>query len=180
MTITTRAGKGSPLTVEELDGNFTDLDGRMQELEEATPEALPPTNMTVVGSQWTIYYGELSFGPFTLPRAPFVPSAVATVAGTTRELALTDANGYLVCSNPAGCTVTLPAQADVAWLANTEITFEQAGVGAVTVEWPTDVTVNYPQSRSPATLEQYAVITLKRFAEDEWTLIGAMAEAVTA
>jgi hypothetical protein len=28
MTITTRAGKGSPLTNQELDANFTDLDAR--------------------------------------------------------------------------------------------------------------------------------------------------------
>ena len=39
MTITTRASKGSALTYGELDGNFTDLDGRVTILEDQTLDA---------------------------------------------------------------------------------------------------------------------------------------------
>ena len=181
MTITLRSVKGSNLTAAEVDGNFTDLDTRVDALEASSPEPNNISNILVSGTQMTIVLDDATeFGPFTLPQANFRPSIVDTIADTTYEPVLADANGYLRCTNAAGCAVTVPASADVAFVVDTEITFRQAGAGAVTFDSPTDVTINVPSGFLAETAYQGATVTLKNVAEDEWDLIGALAEDATA
>ena len=103
MTITLRSVKGSNLSVAELDGNFTDLDGRVVDLEINPPTAVGISNIAVSGSQVIFYLSNgVSFGPFALPIATFVPRGNWT-AGTVyyaMDLVTVPAAGvYLVLSD---------------------------------------------------------------------------------
>ncbi len=67
MPLTYRNQKGAPLTVEELDSNFKELEGRIQNLENHTGETigkveLEGNQLTFMGSYGTI------FGTVTLPK----------------------------------------------------------------------------------------------------------------
>lgn len=175
------AGKGSNLTAAEVDENFYDHEGRIDALETNPPEPNEITNITISGTQITFHFADTTtIGPLTLPRAPFVPSVVATVATATYTPDTDDANGYIRCTNVAGCTVTIEAQSVVTWLDNTELTFEQTAAGSIDFTSATDVTINVPVGFLAQTGVQYGVVTLKRVAEDVWTLIGNVAEDVTA
>ena len=71
MTITYRLVKGSPLTFAEEDGNFSNLDGRVQTLE-AAHFANPIDTVTVSGNQLTFHYTTAAGGgsdTVTLPTA---------------------------------------------------------------------------------------------------------------
>jgi hypothetical protein len=67
MTIVLRSVKGSNLTPNEVDGNFTDLDDRVIEIETNPPEAIGITNIIQSGTQFSIHVGETVYGPFTIP-----------------------------------------------------------------------------------------------------------------
>lgn len=68
MTLTYRHQKGAPLTVEELDGNFKEIDNRLQQLENHMGETLGKIELE--GNQLS-FMGSLGthFGTFTLPKA---------------------------------------------------------------------------------------------------------------
>jgi hypothetical protein len=99
-----------------------------------------------------------------------VPFEIVTEAGISRTLVLTDAQKYIRCTNGSAVSVEIPLQTSVTWAANTEIVIEQAGAGKVTVTGVSGVTVQ--TSVSAATRAQYAAITLKRVAENEWVCGG--------
>jgi hypothetical protein len=66
MTITLRVDKGSPLTIEELDGNFVDLDGRVVVLEEGQETYRSIDEITQSGNSLTVVYTDSTTdGPFT-------------------------------------------------------------------------------------------------------------------
>ena len=67
MPLTYRHQKGAPLTVEELDGNFKELEARIQILENHTGETLGKIELE--GDQLS-FMGSLGthFGTFTLPK----------------------------------------------------------------------------------------------------------------
>ena len=66
------AGLGRNLTPAEVDGNFWDHEGRIDEIETNPPTAIGISNITSNGSQFTVYLENgTSFGPFTLPVAAF-------------------------------------------------------------------------------------------------------------
>jgi len=74
MTIIYRADKGSPLTNDELDGNFQDLSKRLLALETSPIQAegvgeirMQEDQMTITGTQGTV------FGHFPLPKVIFQP-----------------------------------------------------------------------------------------------------------
>jgi hypothetical protein len=190
MTLTYRtagawgAGKGSNLTATEVDGNFYDLDQRVVDLEENPPVPNEISNITVSGTQMTIYLeGGASFGPFTLPQANFRPSIVAALPVATDGTytpVLSDANKYLRCTEGGGCTVILPSNASVAFPVDTEITFRQASAGAVVFDAPTEVTIHSVPGYLPKTAQLGASVTLKKIATDEWELVGWLAADVTA
>ncbi|TIL34326.1 hypothetical protein [Mesorhizobium sp.] len=183
MTITYRSVKGSNLTAAEVDDNFHDLDDRMTELEDNPPEPTNISNITVVGTQMTIYLEDATvFGPFTLPQANFRPSVVATVSAATFTPGLSDANCYKLCSNAGGCEVTLSDDADVAWLPDTEVTFDADNAAGLVsfVGGSTDVTVEPPTGFLAQTAVQGAVVTAKRIGANRWRLIGLLLEDVTA
>lgn len=184
MAIVLRSVKGSNLTPAEVDGNFTDLDGRVTALEENPPEPNEISNILVVGTQMTIVLEDSTeFGPFTLPQANFRPSVVAAIDPDTDGSwtpALADANGYKRHTGAGGLTVVVPSNAEVAFVTDTEISLYQGGAGAITIDWPTDVTVNVPTGFLPQTAQRCALITLKKVGADEWDLVGWLAADVTA
>lgn len=96
--------------------------------------------------------------------------AIVTETTTARTLALTDAGKYIACTNSSPVTVTVPPQASVAWVADTEIVIEQSGTGQVTVAAGSGVTIN--SSMTLKTNTQYSIIALKRTASNTWTLGG--------
>lgn len=68
MTITYRSEKGSPLTSDEVDENFHDLDDRVVDLETNPPLPVSVSNVTETETTFTIWLSDgTSFGPFTKP-----------------------------------------------------------------------------------------------------------------
>jgi hypothetical protein len=97
-------------------------------------------------------------------------STVRTQSGTTYTLALTDAGDYIQTTSTTAVTITVPLQSSVAWVADTEIYFEQNNTGQITIAGASGVTVN--SSETLKTAGRYSVIALKRVASDTWTLTG--------
>lgn len=185
MTITYRSVKGSNLTATEVDNNFHDVDDRITEIEENPPQATGISNITVVGTQMTIYLEDATeLGPYTLPQANFRPSVVSTIEESTDGVydpVLADANSYKRYAGDSQLTVLVPLNAAVAYQVDTEITFRQAGAGAIVFDTATSgPTVNGIDGFLDRTGVNGATVTLKKVATDTWDLIGMLAEDVTA
>jgi len=180
MTITYRDTKGSNLTPAEVDANFRDV---VAQIAAAVAGAAAPngiSNIVVSGTQMTIYLDDATaLGPFTLPRAPFRPTITLTETTAARTLDLTDANGYIRCTNAAGCVVTIPSDAEVAFASDVEISFRQCDAGQVSFDVPTAVTLNGVAGYLNETAFEGAVVTLKKVAADEWDVFGLLAEDIT-
>ncbi|MDB5555437.1 MAG: hypothetical protein JWL86_5421 [Rhizobium sp.] len=68
MTLTYRSVKGSALTAAELDGNTTDLNGRIATLETDPPSAISIDHFEVAGAQFYVHMTDSSvLGPYNLP-----------------------------------------------------------------------------------------------------------------
>lgn len=66
------AGLGRDLLPAEVDGNFNDLDGRVQALEGNPPLPAEINSVDITGNQMTITMSNQAvFGPYTLPQAAF-------------------------------------------------------------------------------------------------------------
>lgn len=180
MAIVLRSVKGSNLVASEVDGNFEDLDGRVTTLEDAPVEGVPPSNMTVAGSQWTIYYpGSLTFGPFTLPQGNFRPSIAFALDAPTDGVYVvsnTDFNRYWRYDDASDLTIELPVTAT----ADLEVTFRQVGAGVLLFPSSTDVVVNGLSGFLNETGGPGSVVTCKFVEDGVWDLIGRVAEDVTA
>ena len=100
-------------------------------------------------------------------------STVRTQSGTTYTLALTDAGDYIRTTSTTAVTITVPLQSSVAWVADTEIYFEQNNTGQITIAGASGVTVN--SSETLKSFARYSVLALKRVASDVWTLTGERA-----
>jgi len=72
MSIIYRADKGAPLSIEEIDGNFRELETRLNRLEDHPEVAESIGKIEVQGDQMILTgtFGT-DFGTFTLPKAPF-------------------------------------------------------------------------------------------------------------
>ncbi len=65
-------GLGRNLTPAEVDGNFDDLDERVDDLETNPPVAVSISAISVVGNSMTVFLDDSTeLGPFTLPTAEF-------------------------------------------------------------------------------------------------------------
>jgi hypothetical protein len=98
------------------------------------------------------------------------PYETVTESGTTRTLGLTDARKYIRLTSGSSCAITLPNQATVAWVADTEIAFRVAAAGIPTFTLGGSVTLNDPKG-IVAALVQGDTFAIKRVAEDIWDLI---------
>lgn len=102
------------------------------------------------------------------------PVPVQTVTAS-RALVLNDASLYLAASSTDPITLTLPAQASVAWPANTEIFIQQVGIGQVTIAADSGVTILSEETLK--TRKQGSPVTLKRLGVDTWVLFGSLEAA---
>ena len=113
---------------------------------------------------------------------PFVAAEVLTAAnlnamigapaqnpqtGTTYTAVLLDAGKTVTLSNASAVTLTIPAQATVAWAASTQLNFLNIGAGTVTITPAADVTIN----GTPLTLETSKGGSLVRTASNVWTFV---------
>jgi hypothetical protein len=101
---------------------------------------------------------------------------VQTFTGN-KVLALSDINTYNASQDASPQSVTIPAQASVAWTADAEMHFERRGTGSLTITGDTGVSVNGVSAGSFALPAQYSAATLKRISSDDWTLIYASLDA---
>ena len=175
------SGQGYVLTSAQVDSNFYDLATRLAAIEDSPPVAVPTSNMTVAGSQWTIYYpGGLVFGPFTLPQGNFRPSIVGDLDvptdGVYMLTSAVDFNRFWNYDGADDVTIELPATAT----ADMETSFCQVGVGALLFPGSTDVTVLGLSGFLNKTGGQGSVVTVKFITDGVWRLIGRVAEDVTA
>ena len=175
------AGQGYVLDAPQVDGNFYDLATRLAAIEDNPAVALPPSNMTVVGTQWTIHYADGStFGPFTLPQGSFRPSIVGDLDvatdGVYTVTSAVDFNRFWNYDGSSAATVDLPATATT----DMETTFCQVGDGPLLFPGSTDVTVLGLSGFLNQTGGPGSVVTVKFIGTGVWRLIGRVAEDVTA
>lgn len=95
---------------------------------------------------------------------------VDTVSDTAYTFQASDAAAYVRFTSATAVTATVPPDAATvpSFDIGKEITFEQAGAGAVTVVAGAGVTIHAAGSFS--TSAQYDVVTLKKVGADTWTL----------
>jgi hypothetical protein len=99
---------------------------------------------------------------------------IASQSANTKTLALTDNGSYVRCSNSTTMTITIPANATVAFPTGAEMVFFQVGAGNVQFANAAGVTVNSKESLVNLT-GQYSAATLKKIATNTWDLIGDLA-----
>jgi hypothetical protein len=100
---------------------------------------------------------------------------IVTVGGTTDTLALTDRDRYIRYTSGSAVTVTVPANATVAFPVGTEIHLRQAGAGQVTVAAAGGVTINTSETLLLRT--QHATVTLIKVGTNEWDIMGELEAA---
>jgi hypothetical protein len=173
MAIVLRAVKGSALTTSELDGNFTDLDGRVTFVEDNPPTPVEIVSIDVSGQTITFTMSDAStFGPFTLPTTTQTPAAATDTAATTLTLGLANANTYIRTTAVTTVTVTVPPYSSVQMPASAEVHFRQSAAGAIIFAAGVGVTINTRADRDAATDTEGAVVTLKKVGTDSWDLFG--------
>jgi len=87
------------------------------------------------------------------------------ITSTTYTAALLDAGKTVTLSNASAVTLTIPAQATVAWVANTQLNFLNIGAGTVTITPAATVTIN----GTPLTLNTSQGGSLVRTQSNTWT-----------
>lgn len=135
------------------------------------PTLVSGTNIKTVNGSTLLGAGDLVVsGGTSLP-------VVQTFTGD-KTLALADINTFNVSEDATSQAVTVPAQSSVAWTEDAEISVEQGGVGLVTITGATGVTINSMSAGAFSLAGKHAVVTLKRTAENEWTLVGGLANSL--
>ena len=92
---------------------------------------------------------------------------ITTESTTARTLGLADNKTYIRLTHASGCAITIPNQATVAWLDETEIVFRVAAAVAPSFTLGGSVVLN----TSSPTLGQHSNFALKRVAENVWDLV---------
>jgi hypothetical protein len=95
--------------------------------------------------------------------------------GTTYTLVLADRGQTVTMSNASANTLTIPANASVAFDVGTVINVIQLGAGATTIEGDTGVTLNGVSAGSGAINNQYQGVSLLKIATDTWIASGDIA-----
>ena len=91
--------------------------------------------------------------------------------GTTYTLALTDAGKLVTLSNAAAITLTVPAEATVAFPLGSRVDIVQLGAGQVEIDPAAGVTVDAKDGNDKLA-DQFSAATLIYQGSDNWLLIG--------
>jgi hypothetical protein len=106
--------------------------------------------------------------------ARFTTITANNQTGTSYSLALSDAGCVVELNNASGITLTVTKNATVSWPNGTVIEIWQQGAGQVTITADTGVTLRSDGGKVK-TAAQYATVSLRRRATDEWVLSGDLA-----
>lgn len=94
------------------------------------------------------------------------------LTGETETLELADVGKIVTMDNANANALTIPAQGDVAWPADTVIQVIRLGAGVTTIAAATGVTLNGVSAGSGAMPNQWQGVALTRLAEDVWVASG--------
>jgi acyl dehydratase len=118
----------------------------------------------VAADSWVLLGDTLAYIP------PGVNMPVTVYTGN-HTAALVDSNHYLRFNSATPVTLTIPAQADVAWGDGVVIAFDQMGAGKVTVAPAAGVTL-VGADAAYSTRIQFAVGEIKQVAANSWVALG--------
>lgn len=107
------------------------------------------------------------FQPYAAPVTLMVP---VVTTGSYTPGAVLDGN-ILVMNSSSATTITISAQADVAWPTRAEIRIVRLGAGEVTIAPDTGVTIRSSGSKMRISL-QYDAVILTRLDTNLWVLRG--------
>jgi hypothetical protein len=110
-------------------------------------------------------------GALDLLYANIIGVPANTQTGTSYTGVIGDAGKMITMDNASANTVTIPANASVAYTVGTELHFSQLGAGATTVAITSD-TLNVESSLTLVLAGQYAVATAKKITATTWILFG--------
>lgn len=101
-----------------------------------------------------------------------VLGGINTQTGTAYTLVLGDRGYVIEMNNGSANTLTVPANADVAFPVGTQITVIQYGAGQTTIAPAGGVTIR-SMGGALKTVGQYAAVSLYKRATNEWVLFGS-------
>ena len=114
---------------------------------------------------------DVTFNNVTADNFEYSASNIVTDATTSRTLALSDSGTYIRYTAGSAITVTVPPNGTVAFPIGTQIDMVMAGTGEVTIAEGAGVTVNSMDDNTKLST-QYAGLTIKKVATDEWDVFG--------
>jgi hypothetical protein len=121
-----------------------------------------------VQSDWNAASGDALI--LNKPTIPSQYSVVVNHTTTTYQLALQDANEFMVCNSATNFTITIPLNSVAAFAVGTEIAFMQRSTGSVTIVAASGVSLF--TSQTAKTAKQSAVIAIKKIDTDAWVCVG--------
>ena len=96
--------------------------------------------------------------------------------GTTYGPVLTDANGMITMDNAGANTITIPANASVAYPIGTQLFFMQLGAGQTTITITAD-TLSGPVVAPFTIREQFVPVTVLKDSATSWVMFGNLTGA---
>jgi hypothetical protein len=135
------------------------------------------TTARTVTTSWVIYQGPTAktITDITTAVGLLETPAQQTQTGTSYTLVIGDVGKVVTMNNASANTLTIPANASVAFPVGTTIIVEQIGAGQTTVAITSD-TLNYYSPTSAGTCQtpgRYAAVTLFKRASTTWDVWGA-------
>lgn len=134
--------------------------------------------VTLQGSAATLDdSGNATFNGVTTSAASRI--AVATLSTQTGDytLVLTDAGCYVTVDDGSACSITVPANASVAFPVGTWLNVVQLGAGQLLLSIAGGVTLNCPAGKSLYLTEQHAMATLLKVGTNVWQVDGNLEAA---
>ena len=114
--------------------------------------------------------GTLGSGPVVLARRVINTQAAAYA------LALADEGASVHMTPASAATLTVPAEASVAFPIGTEIEVIALGAGLISIAAATGVTLNGVMAGSADINAQWQGAVLRKYAVDTWLIIGAIGD----
>lgn len=137
------------------------------------------TQRTTLAAMASAVLGKLVPGSGIRLEGATISSGGASIVDVTTSttLDLSHADRFIRCNSATAITITVPAQATVAWPDGIQLEGCQWGAGAVTFVGASGVNVRRNSKITATTDGQYSAWGLKRVAENEWLLFGQMGAA---